>query len=328
MMQYTSLGKTGIEVSRLCLGCMSFGNSQEWHLEIDEARPVFKKAIDLGFNFFDTANIYSRGRSEEITGSLLKEYRDEVVIATKVFFKMGEKLGDQGLSRYAIRKQVERSLERLQTDRIDLYQIHRLDPLVPFDALLRTLNQLIDEGKVLHIGASSMFAWQFTKSLWIADRLGLEPFRTMQNHYSLIYREEEREMLPLCNDQEIGVIPWSPLGRGFLTGKYKRGEEPESIRYRSDGYMKARHFRPEDFDVVERVTEIAKEKGVSNVQIALAWLMLKDPVVAPIIGTHKVEHLEEVVGSFDVKLDKNDIQRLEEPYKPHSVLGHGYSKPT
>ena len=324
-MKYTILGKTGLKVSRICLGMMSFGNTQEWHLEIDEARPIVKKALDLGINFFDTADVYSRGRSEEITGELLADYRDEVVIATKVFFPMHgftteSKPNQSGLSRYHIRRAIEGSLKRLNMDYVDLYQIHRLDPNTPFEEILRTLNRLIDDGKVLHIGASSMMVWQFAKSLWIADKLGLEPFRTMQNHYNLVYREEEREMLPLCKDQGIAVIPWSPLARGFLTGKYSRESPPDTVRARSDRYLQLRYFRPEDFDVVDRVVEIAKEKDVKPAQVALAWLFSKDVVTAPILGVTKASHVEDAVEALEIKLQDDDIKRLEEPYKPHPVI--------
>jgi aryl-alcohol dehydrogenase (NADP+) len=306
---------------------MSYGNLQEWYLELDDARPLVKKALDLGINFFDTANVYSAGRSEEITGELLREYRDEVVIATKVFFPLAgyetkPKPNTSGLSRYHIYRAMDDSLKRLGMDHVDLYQIHRLDPRVPIDEILRNLNHLIDQGKTLHIGASSMYAWQFAKSLWLAERHGLEPFRTMQNHYNLAYREEEREMMPLCQDQGIGVIPWSPLGRGFLSGKYKRDESPESVRARSDRFLEGRYFRPEDFDIVERATEVAQEKGVTTAQIALAWMFSKEYVSAPIVGATKIEHLEQAVEALDIKLSSDDIQRLEEPYKSHPILGH------
>ncbi|MFQ5979421.1 MAG: aldo/keto reductase [Candidatus Heimdallarchaeota archaeon] len=326
-MQYTILGKTGLEVSRICLGMMSYGNLQDWYLELDDARPLIKKALDLGINFFDTANVYSSGRSEEITGELLKEHRDDVVIATKVFFppqgyEARGKPNKSGLSRYHIARAIDDSLTRLGLDHVDLYQIHRLDPRLPVGEILRSLNYLIDQGKTLHIGASSMFAWQFTKSLWMAERHGLEPFRTMQNHYNLAYREEEREMMPLCHDQVIGVIPWSPLGRGFLSGKYKRSATADSVRARSDQYLKGRYFQPEDFDVVERAAEVAAEKGVTPAQIALAWLFSKEYVTAPILGATKMQHLEEAVDAIELKLSADDIKRLEELYKPHPILGH------
>ncbi len=325
-MKYIRLGKTGLEVSRICLGMMSFGNKREWELEIDQARPIVNKALDLGINFFDTANIYSVGRSEEITGELLKDSRDDVIIATKVFFSSSgvrtrTKPNQIGLSRKIIRREIRESLKRLNMDYVDLYQIHRLDPM-PIEEILRSLNHLINEGKVLHIGASSMFAWQFAKSLWVAEKYGLEPFRTMQNHYNLIYREEEREMMPLCKDQGIGVIPWSPLARGFLSGRYSRTKEPDSPRVRSDPNLKKRYFHPADFDVLEAVEELAKNKGVSPAQIALAWMFSKDFVSSLILGTTKVNHVEQAVEALDIKLSNEEIKSLEEPYKPHAIIGH------
>jgi aryl-alcohol dehydrogenase (NADP+) len=330
-MKYVKLGKTGLEVSRICLGMMSFGDPEisKWVLDLEAARPIINKALDLGINFFDTANVYSSGRSEEITGIVLKDYRDEVVIATKVFFPVKgyvldpkPKPNTHGLSRYHINRAIDESLKRLKMDYVDLYQIHRLDHSVPIEEILRSLNLLINQGRVLHIGASSMFAWQFSKSLWMADRLGLEPFRTMQNHYNLAYREEEREMLPLCQDQKIGVIPWSPLARGFLSGKYTRTGDITSIRAQSDRYLKLRYFKPEDFDVVEQVVEISREKDVTPSQIALAWLFSKKFVTAPILGVTKIEHLTQAVDAIEIKLSDDDIKRLEEPYKPHPILGH------
>ena len=300
---------------------MSFGNSEEWMVEIDKARPIVKRAVDLGVNFFDTANLYSNGRSEEIVGELLKGHRDDVVIATKVRFKVGEGPNKEGLSRYHILQQVRKSLKRLQTDRIDLYQIHRWDYLTPIEETLLALNDLVRQGTVGYIGASSMWAWQFAKALFTSDDLGIVRFVSMQNHYNLCYREEEREMIPLCKDQGIGLIPWSPLARGFLTGRYKRGRAPSTSRYKTDKYFAERFFRPEDFDVVERAEEIAKEKGVTAAQIALAWLLHKG-VNAPIIGATKVEHVDEAVGSVDIQLSDVEMAKLEEPYQIHRILGH------
>ena len=319
-MKYVRLGTTGLQVSRICLGTMSFGNSEEWMIEIDKARPIVKRALDLGVNFYDTANVYSHGRSEEIVGELLKDQRDDVVIATKVRLKVGEGPNNEGLSRYHVMGQVKKSLKRLQTDRIDLYQTHRWDYSTPLEETLLTLNDLIRQGLVNYVGTSSMFAWQFAKALAASDLLEIARFVSMQNHYNLCYREEEREMIPFCKDQGIALIPWSPLARGFLTGRYKRGGKADTPRYRSDKYFAERFFRPEDFDVLERVEEIAKEKGVSVSQIALAWLLHKG-VSAPIIGATKVEHLEDAVASLDVKLSSDDKKRLEEPYKPHRVIG-------
>ncbi|SRR6266487_1232062 len=319
-MQYTRLGSTGMQVSRICLGTMSLGNSEEWMVEDDKARPIVNRALDLGVNFFDTANVYSKGRSEEIVGELLKDHRDDVVIATKVRLSTGEGPNREGLSRYHIMDQARKSLKRLQTDRIDLYQIHRWDYATPIEETLVALTDLVRKGMVNYIGASSMWSWQFAKALFTSDRLGLARFVSMQNHYNLCYREEEREMTPFCEDQGIALIPWSPLARGFLTGRYKRGGKTDTPRYRSDKYFAERFFRPEDFDVVERAEEIAKEKDVTVSQIALAWLLHKG-VCAPIIGATKVEHLEDAVSSLEVRLSPDDMKRLEEPYKPHRIIG-------
>jgi aryl-alcohol dehydrogenase-like predicted oxidoreductase len=319
-MHYAQLGPTGMQVSRICLGTMSFGNSEEWMIEIDKARPIVKRALDLGVNFFDTANVYSNGRSEEIVGELLKDHRDNVVIATKVRLKVGEGPNSDGLSRYHIMDQIKKSLKRLRTDRIDLYQTHRWDYSTPIEETLLALNDLVRQGMVNYIGTSSMFAWQFAKALAASDLLGIARFVSMQNHYNLCYREEEREMIPFCDNQRIALIPWSPLARGFLTGRYKRGGKVDTPRYRSDKYFAERFFKPEDFDVVERAEEIAREKGVTVSQIALAWLLHKG-VCAPIIGATKVEHLEDAVSSLDVKLSSDNMKRLEEPYKSHRIIG-------
>jgi len=313
-------------VSRVCFGCMSFGNDNAWKLELDEARPLVEKAIDLGINFFDTANAYSLGRSEEITGQCLKGYRDDVIVATKVRSIMGNGPNDSGLSRFHVMQQIKASLKRLQVDHIDLYQIHRWDYMTPIEETMMTLNDIVRQGMARYIGASSMFAWQFLSALHTSEKLGLEKFVSMQNHYNLIYREEEREMIPLCKEAGIAVMPWSPLARGFLTGKYKRGETPKTVRYeneRMDGRnpLADRYFRPEDFDVVETVVSMAKEKDISPSQVALAWVLHKD-VTAPIIGVTKVQHVEEAVEALDIKLDSDDMKRLEDPYKPHPVIGH------
>lgn len=320
-MEYSRLGSAGVKVSRICLGTMSFGNTAEWMIEIDAAKPIMKRALDLGINFFDTANVYSNGRSEEIVGELLKGVRDEVVIATKVRGKTGEGVNDAGLSRAHIMREAAKSLRRLQTDRIDLYQIHRWDYETPIEETLVALDDLVHSGEVEYIGASGMFAWQFAKALFTSDLLRISRFVTMQNHYSLVYREEEREMNPLCKDQGVALIPFSPLARGFLSGKYRRGDAPNTPRSRSDQLLPERFFRPEDFDVVERAEQIAKEKGVTPSQISLAWLFNKG-VTAPIIGATKVEHVEEAVAALDVKLSGDDMKRLEEPYKIHPIIGH------
>ena len=305
---------------------MAFGNDNAWKLELDEAQPLVEKAIDLGINFFDTANSYSRGRCEEITGECLRNHRNDVVIATKVWDVMGNRPNDSGLSRFHIMQQINASLKRLQTDHIDLYQTHRWDYRTPIAETMMTLNDIVRQGKARYVGASSMYAWQFLTALQTSEKLGLEKFVSMQNHYNLVYREEEREMIPLCKEAGIAVIPWSPLARGFLSGKYKRDETPKSVRYeneRMDGrnLMADRYFRPEDFDVVETVAAVAKEKDVSPAQIALAWLLHKG-VTAPIVGVSKMQHVEEAAQALEVKLDSDDMKRLEAPYKPHPVIGH------
>jgi 1-deoxyxylulose-5-phosphate synthase len=320
-MEYVSLGRTGVKVSRICLGCMSFGNDAAWKVELDQAQKLVRKAIDLGINFFDTANVYSSGRSEEITGECLKDYRDNVVVATKVYFPMGEGPNNSGLSRRHILRQSKASLKRLGMECVDLYQIHRWDYNIPIEETMRALNEVVRRGYAHYIGASSMFAWQFLKALYTSESLGLERFVSMQNHYNLLYREEEREMIPLCKEQGIALIPWSPLARGFLTGKYKRGELSKTSRYESDKYLAERYFRPEDFEIVDTVVAVAREKNVSPAQVAVAWLLHKG-VTAPIIGATKLEHIEEAVEALRIKLDAEDITRLETVYKPHPVLGH------
>jgi 1-deoxyxylulose-5-phosphate synthase len=320
-MEYARLGSTGMKVSRICLGTMQFGNQSAWMLEIEAARPIMKRALDLGINFFDVANSYSAGRSEEIVGELLKDVRDDIVLATKVRSVVGKGANDSGLSRYHIMREAEKSLKRLQTDRIDLYQIHRWDYETPIAETLVALDDLVHSGQVRYIGASSMFAWQFAKALYTSDLLSITRFVSMQDHYNLAYREEEREMLPLCKDQNIAVIPFSPMARGFLSGKYERGGTPDTARYKGDSLLPERFFRPEDFDVAERTEEIAKEKGVTPSQIALAWLWHRG-ITAPIIGATKIEHVEEAVAAVEVKLASDDMKRLEEPYKLHPIIAH------
>ncbi len=318
-MEYLNLGTAGVKVSRLCLGGMSFGNNQKWKIELDESRKVFKKAIDLGINFFDTANVYSLGRSEEITGECLKGYRDDVVVATKVYESMGGKPNQSGLSRRHIMAQIQASLKRLQMDSVDLYQIHGWDYDTPIEETLRALSDVVRAGKAHYIGASNTYAWQFLKALYTSNRLGLEKFVSMQNHYNLIYREEEREMIPLCREEGIGLIPYSPLARGFLTGKYKRGVIPTTPRFQDDKPFEALYFRPEDFDVAEMVDALAKDKGVKSAQIALAWLLHKPYVTSPIIGATRTEQVEESVDAMDVKLDAKEMEHLEQCYKPHQA---------
>jgi len=291
-------------------------------LEREHARPIIQRALDVGINFFDTGNSYAHGLSEEIVGEILKEHREDVIIATKVFYPMGEGPNERGLSRVHILQQIEGSLKRLQTNYVDLYQCHRWDYETPIEETLRTLDNLVHQGKVRYIGASSMWAWQLSKALWTSERLGLERFVSIQTHYNLCYREEEREMIPLCQDQGIGILHWSPLARGFLTGKYQRDQSSDSLRYQYDPLLKERFFRSEDFDVVERVEEVAVEKEVKPVQIALAWLFYKTHVTAPIIAFSRLEHVEDAVDALEIKLNASELNRLEEPYKPHEILGH------
>ncbi len=324
-MKYTRLGNTGLEVSRICLGCMTYGSKswREWILEEDEARPFFVRALDLGINFFDTANMYSTGRSEEITGKLLREMakRDDYVLATKVYFPMSDKPNDKGLSRKHIMAQCDASLKRLGMDYIDLYQIHRFDDDTPMEETLEALHDLVKAGKVRYIGASSMYAWQFAKYLSLAELHGWTRFVSMQNHYNLLYREEEREMLPLCKAEGIGVLPWSPLARGLLTGGRSRSDMFPTTRAQTDDYSRSIYYRDEDFDVIEALDGVASQRGASNARIALAWLLAQPEVTAPIIGATKIRHIEEAVEALDIDLSKEELEALEAPYRPHPVLG-------
>jgi len=306
---------------------MSFGGpdikGHEWTLGFEDSKRVIDRAIDLGINFFDTADVYSDGKSEEVVGKALEGRRSDVVIATKVGLPTGDGPGDRGLGEHHVRQSLGRSLTRLRTNHVDLYQIHRWDYATPVEHVLKTLTDAVrKDGFVDHIGASSMWAWQFVQALRTSDRIGLEKFVSMQNHYNLAYREEEREMIPLCIAEGVAINPWSPLARGFLSGKYKRGAQPETIRYRVDSLLSARYFRPEDFDVAERLEEVAKEKGFKPSQVALAWLLGKPGVTSPVVGPTSVAQLEELVSALDVKITAEDIERLEEPYRPHPVLGH------
>ena len=325
-MQYVSLGRTGLKVSRICLGMMTYGtpNWRPWVLDEAASRPFVKRAVELGINFFDTADMYSLGVSEEVTGRALKDFaqRDRVVLATKVYFPMSDDPNDRGLSRKHIMRAADNSLQRLGTDYIDLYQIHRWDAVTPIDETLSALDDLIRSGKVRYIGASSMMAWQFAKSLYLADHLGLTRFVSMQNHYNLVYREEEREMLPLCRSEGIGVIPWSPLARGFLAGNRRVKAEGETERGRTDTFAHDLYYAPEDFTVADRVAEVASARGVTPAQIALAWILRQPGVTAPIIGASKMYQLEDAVTALDIVLSDEEAQRLEEPYVPHRVLGH------
>ena len=325
-MEYVNLGRTGLKVSRICLGTMTYGtpNWRPWVLDEEESRPFFRRALELGVNFFDTADMYSLGVSEEVTGRALRDFsrREELVIASKVYFPMGDGPNQGGLSRLHIMRAVEDSLRRLGTDYIDLYQIHRWDYETPIEETLQALHDLVRSGKVRYIGASSMYAWQFAKSLYLADLQGWTRFVSMQNHYNLVYREDEREMLPLCRAEGIGVIPWSPLARGFLTGNRSSQDYIESKRAKTDDYAQHLYYRDTDFDVVARVVDLAERRDVKPAQIALAWLLHQEGVTAPIIGASKMFHLEDAVAALDIELSEVDVDYLEEPYQPHPVLGH------
>jgi 1-deoxyxylulose-5-phosphate synthase len=325
-MEYVNLGSTGLKVSRICLGTMTYGSKKwrEWVLDDEESRPFYRRAIEAGINFFDTADVYSLGVSEEVTGRALKEYgpsRDKLVIATKVFHAMGDDPNQQGLSRKHIMHAIDDSLRRLQTDYVDLYQIHRFDPRTPVEETMEALDQVVRSGKALYIGASSMYAWQFLKMLQTSATMGLARFVTMQNHYNLVYREEEREMIPLCLEEGVGLIPWSPLARGFLAGNRNSESLGETVRAKTDDFAQKYYYRPSDFTVVDRVTQIAKKRSVPNSQVALAWILGKPGVSAPIIGASKMPHLDQAIEALKIHLDEEEIKVLEEPYEPHPVLG-------
>lgn len=325
-METVRLGRTGLKVSRLCLGMMTYGTPtwRDWVLDEEASRPFIQRALEAGINFFDTADAYSRGVSEEITGRALRDFarREEVVIATKVFFAMGDSPNQRGLSRKHIMASIDDSLRRLGTDYVDLYQIHRFDPETPIEETLEALHDVVKAGKARYIGASSMHAWQFAKMLYTADAHGWTRFVTMQNHYNLVYREEEREMLPLCAEEGIGVIPWSPLARGFLAGTRTRDRDGETKRSRSDDYAHSMYYQPEDFTVLERTQELAQQRGVTSAQVALAWILHKPGVHAPIIGASKMQHLEQAVDALAITLDDDEIASLEALYTPHQVLEH------
>ena len=326
-MQYVNLGKTGMKVSRLCLGMMSYGSKKwrEWILEENEALPFVQRALEAGINFFDTADVYSVGESERILGSLLRKlnvHREDVIVATKVFNPMGEGPNERGNSRKHILDSVDASLRRLQMDHVDLYQIHRWDYETPIEETLDALNDVVRAGKARYIGASSMFAWQLMKALSVSDARGYARFVSMQGHYNLAYREEEREMIPLCLDQGLGLIPWSPMARGFFAGNRKRTGGGETLRSKNDSFADSLYFRESDFDVLERVQEVAKARGVNGSQVALAWLLNKPHITSPIIGATKMVHLDQAIAALEIKLDETEVKHLEEPYKPHPVLGH------
>ncbi len=326
-MDYVNLGKSGLKVSRICLGMMSYGTSQwrDWVLDEEDSRPFVRRALELGINFFDTADAYSLGVSEQVTGKLLREFagREEVVIATKVFFAHNPADPNSGgLSRKHIMDAIDKSLSNLGTDYVDLYQIHRFDYATPVEETMEALHDVVKAGKARYIGASSMFAWQLAKMQYTADAHGWTRFVSMQNHYNLIYREEEREMLPLCNDQGVGIIPWSPLARGFLAGNRTRGGARPTTRAQSDSFADDMYFEAHDFDVLDRVVEAAERLQVRPAQVALAWMLHKPGITSPIIGATKMQHLEEAVAACEVTLSDEDIRLLEEPYQPHRVLGH------
>lgn len=324
-MKYAQFGNTGLTVSRLCLGCMSYGDAakegHDWAMDLDASRPFFRQALEAGINFFDTANMYSGGSSEEFTGKLLKEManRDEIVIATKAFFRWRNAPNTGGLSAKALMHAVDDSLRRLGTDYIDLYQIHRLDQNTPMEEIVETLDAIVRSGKVRYVGASSMYAWQFQKMLHLAESAELRQFVSMQNYVNLLYREEEREMLPLCADRGIAVMPWSPMARGKLTRPWNSTTE----RSESDLVGKALYARTQDNDqqIVDAVEAVAKERGVPMAQIALAWVLRKPEVTSPIIGATKPKHIDDAVAALDIELTDDEVRRLEEPYQPHPVMG-------
>ncbi|GMT99015.1 aldo/keto reductase [Corallococcus caeni] len=325
-MKYANLGHTGLRVSRICLGCMSYGTPKwrPWVLDEEAAQPFFRRAVELGITFFDTANMYSDGVSEEVTGRALRKYAklDEVVLATKVYFPTGSGQNERGLSRKAITQACEASLKRLGVDTIDLYQIHRMDPNTPIEETLSALDQLVRQGKVRYLGASSAYAWQFMRALSVSERNGWARFVSMQNHYNLVYREEEREMLPLCEAEGVGVIPWSPLARGLLAGSRKSLDDKEATtRAGTDTLSPMLYNQPGDWDVVEAVKQVADARKAPPAQVALAWLLSKPVVTAPIIGATKPQHLEDAVKAVSLKLTPEEVKALEAPYKPHEVRG-------
>jgi 1-deoxyxylulose-5-phosphate synthase len=325
-MDYVRLGATGLNVSRLCLGTMTYGTPawRPWVLDEETSRPFLRRAVERGINFFDTADMYSRGVSEEVVGRALQEYatRDAIVVATKVFYPVDEHANSRGLSRKHIMSAIDASLRRLGMDYVDLYQIHRFDPNTPIEETLEALHDVVKAGKALYIGASSMHAWQFAKMLYTQRAHGWTEFVTMQNHYNLVYREEEREMIPLCLDQGVGVIPWSPLARGFLAGNRKRGAKDATRREQYDEFGHGLYYAETDYDIADRVTQVAKDKGVLPIQVALAWVIQQPGVNAPIIGASKLEQLDQLIDGLSITLTADECRFLEERYQPHPVLGH------
>jgi aryl-alcohol dehydrogenase-like predicted oxidoreductase len=327
-MQYTNLGSTGLKISRIALGMMTYGSSKwrPWILDEDAAKPIVRRAIEGGINLFDTADMYSGGASEVVTGRLLRDLqvaRDKAVVATKVFFPVGDDPNQKGLSRKHVLHAIDDSLRRLQLDYVDLYQIHRYDYDTPIEETMEVLHEVVKAGKARYIGASSMYAWQFAQMQYTADLRGWTRFASMQNHYNIVYREEEREMIPFCIDEGVGIIPWSPLARGFIAGNRSRNEKSgETTRAQSDDYAQKMYYQPADYDIVDRITDVAKQRGVSNAQIALAWLLHQPGVTAPIIGASKLEHLDDLLKAIELKLSDEELKSLAKPYQPHPVLGH------
>lgn len=327
-MQYTRLGTSGLEISRITLGCMSYGSPEwrPWVLDSEASRPFFEKAVELGINVFDTADMYSNGVGEEVAGRWLQKYadRDEIVIATKVYFPLAEGPNRGGLSRKHIQQAAEASLRRLGVDTIDLYQIHRLDRKTPIEETLSALDQLVRDGKVRYIGASSMYAYELMRALSVSERRGWAKFVSMQNHYNLVYREEEREMLPLCSEEGLGVLPWSPLARGMLAGTRIRLGDESTARSATDQLDQIWYDDPADWDVVEAVRTVAEDRGVKPAQIAIAWLLANPTVSSPIIGATKLEHLDDAAAAVDIELSETEMSTLEAPYRPHGVKGIGH----
>lgn len=326
-MDYVSLGRSGLKVSRLALGAMSYGSSswRPWILDEEQARPFIRRAIDLGFNFFDTADMYSVGASEEVLGRALKDFapgRDRIVIATKVYMPMSKDPNHKGLSRKHIMHSIDDSLRRLGTDYIDLYQIHRFDAQTPVEETLRALDDVVRAGKALYTGASSMYAWQLAKMLYTADKMGIARFVTMQNYYNVVYREEEREMLPLCRAEGLGIVPFSPLARGFVAGNRRKEDLGDTVRAKSDEFSKWQYYHDADFAIVDRVTQIARKRGVNNAQVALAWVLQQPGVTAPIIGATKMPHLDDAVAALNLRLDDAELKTLADPYQPRGVLAN------
>jgi 1-deoxyxylulose-5-phosphate synthase len=326
-MEYVRLGSSGLKVSRICLGMMSYGDrsEREWHLDEDAAEPIVRRAVEAGVIFFDTANVYDQGVSEQVTGRLLAKLfarRDDYVLATKVYFPMGEGPNDRGLSRKHIMSSIDASLTRLGTDYVDLYQIHRWDDETPIEETMSALGGVVQAGKARYIGASSMFAWQFAKAQFVASERGWTRFASMQNHYNLVYREEEREMIPLCLDQGVGVVPWSPLARGLLAGSRERGGQASTVRTTNDP-LAEEMYDDADFDVVDAARAVADQRGVPPAQVALAWLMGRPAVTAPIVGATRLPHIDDAIAAVDVTLDDAAVAALEAPYRPHRILGHG-----